>query len=181
MAQEIQARLPGLSIAQKLFAALYYLFNKHKFKRIERPHFISPFTTIPNKQNCDLQAGFMLRAYSQIHGEFTCGRNVRFGQCCSVFGKVEIGNNVMIAPNAVLAGGSHGIECCDTPMMFQTCPEPKGIIIHDDVWIGANATILDGSEISPGVIIGAGAIVAGKVPENAIVLNDKATIKKTRK
>ena len=39
----------------------------------------------------------------------------------------------------------------------------KGIEIGNDVWIGANATILDGVHICDHVIIGAGAVVAADI------------------
>ena len=47
--------------------------------------------------------------------------------------------------------------------------ELKPIKIGNDVWIGANAVILDGVAIGDGAIIGAGAVVNKDVPPYAIV------------
>ena len=47
--------------------------------------------------------------------------------------------------------------------------ELKPIKIGNDVWIGANAVILDGVNIGDGAIIGAGAVVNKDVPPYAIV------------
>ena len=47
--------------------------------------------------------------------------------------------------------------------------ENKNVSIGNDVWIGANAIILDGITISDGAIIGAGAVVTKDVPPYAIV------------
>ena len=38
-----------------------------------------------------------------------------------------------------------------------------GIVIEDDVWIGANCVILDGAILRQGCVIGAGAIVRGEI------------------
>jgi acetyltransferase-like isoleucine patch superfamily enzyme len=44
---------------------------------------------------------------------------------------------------------------------FQT--SRGGIIIEDDVWIGANSVILDGAIIRKGVVVGAGSVVRGEL------------------
>ena len=40
----------------------------------------------------------------------------------------------------------------------------EGVVIGDDVWIGANCVILDGVIIGDGVIVGAGSIVTKDIP-----------------
>ena len=44
-------------------------------------------------------------------------------------------------------------------------PSKGGIKIGNDVWIGANCVILDGSVIPNGCVIGAGTIVRGRLEE----------------
>lgn len=46
---------------------------------------------------------------------------------------------------------------------------PNKVIIEDDVWISANATILSGVKIGRGVIIAAGAVVNRDVEPLTIV------------
>ena len=41
--------------------------------------------------------------------------------------------------------------------------------IGDNVWIGTNVTILPGTQIGEGVIIGAGSVLHGKIPAFAIM------------
>ena len=40
-------------------------------------------------------------------------------------------------------------------------PSKGGINIADDVWIGANCTLLDGANIGKGAIVAAGSVVTG--------------------
>ena len=49
-------------------------------------------------------------------------------------------------------------------------PRPSYVLttIKNNVWIGANVTILAGSEIEPNVIVAAGAVVRGRVKEGFI-------------
>jgi acetyltransferase-like isoleucine patch superfamily enzyme len=47
--------------------------------------------------------------------------------------------------------------------------EEKGIVIGDDVWIGAKATILDGSNIGDQSIVAAGAVVIGIFPPGSVI------------
>lgn len=56
----------------------------------------------------------------------------------------------------------------------------KKSIIGNDVWIGANAVIIAGSNIGNGAIIGAGAVVTKDVPDYAIVGGVPAEIIKAR-
>lgn len=54
------------------------------------------------------------------------------------------------------------------------------IIIGNDVWIGAYATILGGVRIGNGAVIGAGAVVAKDVPPYAVVVGNPARIVRYR-
>jgi acetyltransferase-like isoleucine patch superfamily enzyme len=45
----------------------------------------------------------------------------------------------------------------------------KGIVIGDDVWIGANAVIMDGVRAGSHSVVAAGAVVTKNVPEFHLV------------
>ena len=49
--------------------------------------------------------------------------------------------------------------------------QPKyaaGIVVEDNVWIGAGARVLDGVTIGSGSVIGAGAIVTKSIPRRCV-------------
>lgn len=52
----------------------------------------------------------------------------------------------------------------------------RSIVIGNDVWIGANVTIIEGTKIGDGVIVGAGSVVKGNIPDYAVVLGNPARI-----
>lgn len=52
------------------------------------------------------------------------------------------------------------------------------IKIGDNVWIGADAIILRGSKIGNNVVIAAGTIVKGEIPDDSLVYQERNTIVK---
>jgi acetyltransferase-like isoleucine patch superfamily enzyme len=117
------------------------------------------------------------RLFPPFHTD--CGKNIKVGKnvfinaCCKFQdqGGIEIGNGVLIGHNVTLATLNH-----DERPLFRQYIYPKPIKIGDNVWIGSNATILQGVTIGNGAIIGANAVVTHDVPENAIVAGVPAKI-----
>jgi len=77
---------------------------------------------------------------------------------------ISIGNHVAIAANTTFAPVNHAFR--DRARLiaeqgFQ--PSRGGIVIEDDVWIGANCVLLDGAVLRRGCVIGAGSLVRGEV------------------
>lgn len=101
---------------------------------------------------------------------------------CIIFGEfgVNIGDYVMIAPNCVIASGTHNFKQRDKPMRFSGSYTKGPIKIGNDVWIGANCTILDGITICNGAVIGAGSVVNKDVKPYNIVAGVPAKIIGTR-
>ena len=111
---------------------------------------------------------------SWIAGHTIVRGDVEFGAHCSVnpyaciSGKVTCGDGVRIASLVSIVGFNHGFDDPDVPIYLQK-HETLGITIGDDVWIGANAVVLDGVKIGKGAVVAAGSVVAKDVPEMAIV------------
>jgi len=111
--------------------------------------------------------------YTDCGKNIVVGKNVFINACCKFQdqGGIEVGNGVLIGHNVTLATLNH-----DERPLFRQYIYPKPIKIGDNVWIGSNATILQGVTIGNGAIIGANAVVTHDVPENAIVAGVPAKI-----
>lgn len=77
---------------------------------------------------------------------------------------IRIGDKVAIAANCTFAPVNHAYHDRNRPIREQGfLPSKGGILIEDDVWIGANCVLLDGSILRKGCVIGAGSIVRGEI------------------
>lgn len=106
----------------------------------------------------------------------------------------SIGKFCSIGPNFCCGLGIHPIEGISTaPMFYSTAKqngmtlceenkiyEAKHTVIGNDVFIGANVTVLDGVHIADGAVIGAGAVVTKDIPPFAIAVGVPAKVVKYR-
>ena len=76
-------------------------------------------------------------------------------------------------PFAVFDGGF------DEPRASLPGPGPD-TVIGNDVWIGTRATILPGTRLGDGVIVGAGAVVGGEIPPYSIIGGNPARVLRRR-
>ena len=118
-----------------------------------------------------------------VKGNFNCdyGRHISIGSNvfinCNVTildtNLVTIGDDVFIAPGAVISAATHPIDPeRRAARYYQSSP----IVIHDRAWIGANATVLPGVTIGKNAIVAAGAVVTQDVPDNCIVAGVPARV-----
>lgn len=92
---------------------------------------------------------------------------------------IEIGKGVDIAPNCVFYSYSHGIEH-GRPIRDQPLTTKGGIKIEDDAWLGVGVTVMSGVHIGKGAAIGAGSLVTGDIPEDAVAVGRPARVIKMR-
>lgn len=135
----------------------------------------------------------------------SCGRNVRFdafgyysfsnisigddvfiGDGAS-FGAsrttITIGSKVMFGPQVMIRGGNHNTSVKGSFMFDVKDKRPEDdqpVVIEDDVWVGARATILKGVRIGRGAIVAAGAVVTRSIPPYAVAGGVPARILKFR-
>ena len=163
------------------YSFCYYLINFLFYDKLSISTYISPLSVIRNKHNLSIGSSCIVRQGTGIGGRrIIIGNNVRFGCGSQVMGEVYIGNDVMISPNVIIAGGSHGIKRNNIPMVFQKGQSKGPIVIGSDIWIGANSTILDGVVIGNGAVIGAGSVVTKNIEDYAIVVGNPAKVVRYR-
>lgn len=94
-------------------------------------------------------------------------------------GGIEIGDNTIFGNFVSLHSENHNFTRRDIPIRLQGVNR-KGIKIGKDCWIGAKATILDGTDLGDGCIVAAGAVVRGTIPPYSIIGGVPAKIIKSR-
>ncbi len=88
---------------------------------------------------------------------------------CSSVG-IDVGNNVLFGAGVKIYDCDfHSLNYLERRDIKNNPGEKSGkIIIGDDAFIGAGTIILKGTEIGNKAVIGAGSVVAGKIPEGQI-------------
>ncbi|WP_445945347.1 DapH/DapD/GlmU-related protein [Shewanella sp.] len=155
-----------------------------RLKQLETIHigercFIAPEAKLFAEPGRDIHIGnlCMIAADVFIHGPITLGDEVAINHGCSLDGGragIIIGNKTRIANNVTIYAFNHGMAM-DAPI-YQQAVSSKGIVIGEDVWIGAQAGIVDGVTIGHHAVIGMGAIVTKDVADFAIVAGNPARI-----
>ena len=99
-----------------------------------------------------------------------CDPGDNIGVYINAYGGLQLGNNVNIGQNTTITTTNHNIYD------HRKISDKKGIIIGDNVWIGANCSIVAGVKIGHNVTIGAGSVIRQDIPSNSIVINDPNSI-----
>ena len=115
------------------------------------------------------------------HGVTVEDRRTSFGIDVWVASKAyidyaQIGDHVLIGPQAVLLSGRHHhrTDRTDVPIKHQGNHEKKPIQIGIGAWIGANATVM--ANVGSHAVVGAGAVVVAPVPDFGIAVGNPARI-----
>lgn len=105
------------------------------------------------------------------------GANARIGDYVHINAdyRVEIGDNVLMASKIFISDTNHGNYNGEGQSLPHTNPSErdyyyKEVIIGNNVWIGENVVILPGTKIGDGCIIGANAVLNGKVYEKNTII-----------
>jgi acetyltransferase-like isoleucine patch superfamily enzyme len=114
------------------------------------------------------QSGIKIGRHSLI-GEYSVIR----GQ-----GGVTIGDRVYTSPFTQIIAVNHVFDDPQRPFVDQGITA-EGIVIEDDVWLGASAVITDGVRVGKGAVVAAGAVVTKDVPPHTVVAGVPARAIKT--
>jgi serine acetyltransferase len=88
---------------------------------------------------------------------------------------IEIGDDVYTGPYVYITDQNHSYDDPDTPIGAQW-PVNSSVSIGAGTWLGTGAIILPGSVIGRNVVVAAGAVVRGKVPDRSVVAGIPARI-----
>ena len=112
--------------------------------------------------------------------QITLGHNVHINDDAMIAGAggLSIGDNTHIARRCTIYTHNHNFEGKYLP--YDETKLYKPVVIERNVWIGVNVTIVPGTKIGYGSIIGAGTLVSGEVPPLSIVGTPKWGLIKSR-
>lgn len=130
-----------------------------------------------NKLRVKLQQNMMPNAKGiWVEPNFFCDYGVNIYSHSGVFvnhnvvmldgAPIKLGDKVLIGPNCVLASTTHP---SDTKLRAKGLCISKPITLKNNVWLGANVTVLGGVTIGEGAIIGAGVTVRHDVAAGAVL------------
>ena len=108
-----------------------------------------------------------------------CGKNTKIGKRVFINagcqfqdqGGIEIGDDVLVGPQTIIATLNHDPDPEKRGGMFA-----KPVVISDKVWLGARVTICPGVTICEGAIVAAGAVVTKDVPPRTVVAGVPAKV-----
>jgi acetyltransferase-like isoleucine patch superfamily enzyme len=112
---------------------------------------------------------------------------IRIGRNCLISefnvlrgqGGISIGDNVYTSPHVQIVAVGHVFDDPGRPIVEQGITA-RGIVIEDDVWLGAGVVVLDGVRIGAGAVVAAGAVVTRDVPARSVVGGVPAAILRDR-
>lgn len=173
-------------LADKVITKLLYIYRHRLIKKKtgSAPKKIYGNVHIINK---NIKFGENVALYPEVmifgDGPVVIGDNVNIGNGTMIYsskngGGVYIGNNTMIAAQSYIIDMDHGIKSDELIRNQKNTAAP--IHIGEDVWIAANCTVLKGSIIEDGAIIGAKSLVKGKIEKSAIAVGIPAKVLKYR-
>lgn len=129
--------------------------------------------------NCTISSGAQILTHG---GHIRIGNNTSVNPYTIVYGQgnTTIGDNVRIAAQCCIIPSNHIFTDINTPIYLQGLSK-KGILIEDDVWLGAGVKVLVGVIIRKGSIIGSNAVVTKSTNQYSVCVGIPAKEIKNRK
>lgn len=115
------------------------------------------------------------------NGDIVLGDRVNIGFHSEIFSgsRVEVGQDGLFAAYTYLVGGGHEFERGDVAVL-QQARTSRGIVVGDNVWLGAGSSVLDGVTLGRNVVVGAGAVVTSDLPDGSVAVGVPARVVRSR-
>lgn len=113
--------------------------------------------------------------YCDYGFHISVGANFYTNHNCTILdgARVTFGDNVFIAPNCVFSTAGHAIDADQRRSGLEIA---LPICVGNDVWIGANVSVLPGVTIGDRTIIGAGSVVNRDIPSDVIAVGNPCRV-----
>jgi acetyltransferase-like isoleucine patch superfamily enzyme len=148
-----------------------------------------PQGAIYNEQHIEVGDGTLVGPNTAITAGMVPGQSmpthpvVRIGSRC-VIGRgshivghwsIEIGDDIQTGPHVYITDQNHSYEDLNEPIGRQW-PTEAAVRIGSGSWLGANVVVLPGAQIGEHVVVAAGAVVRGVIPNRCVVAGVPAKI-----
>ena len=160
-------------LVPRFFLSIYF-FYRHRCM-------VSPRAEVELSPHLRIGQHTQISSFCKIKatdGPVTIGKNVSIGAGTFISSHtqgVRIGDDCLIGPNVAIVAGNYQYDRLDTPIRLQGHLS-KGIVIENNVFIGAGVVVLDGATIRQGVIIAPNSVVSGKTPVDVILQGNPAKV-----
>lgn len=130
--------------------------------------------------NTIVMHGAVLHVYNfrrMPQSQITIGCDSLIGEYTVIRGQggVTIGDRVYTSPFTQIIAVNHVFDDPARPFVEQGITA-EGIVVEDDVWLGANVVVTDGVRIGKGAVVAAGAVVTRDVPPHTVVAGVPARV-----
>lgn len=141
--------------------------------------FVSPLADIEESRRgtkISIGPGVVIDSFVKIKpaggmGDVSIGKGTVINSGCVLYtgNGISIGGGCAIAANCTFAPVNHEYARKENTIRSQGFRRSKGgIVIEDDVWIGAGCVVLDGAILRQGCVVGALSLVRGEVAAYSI-------------
>ncbi|MHB8682595.1 MAG: acyltransferase [Acidimicrobiales bacterium] len=90
---------------------------------------------------------------------------------------IEIGDDIQTGPYVYITDQNHVYEDPDVPIGRQW-PVERAVSIGSGSWLGTGVVVLPGATIGRNVVIGAGSVVTGEIPDHSVAVGSPAKVVK---
>ncbi|MGE0306246.1 MAG: DapH/DapD/GlmU-related protein [Acidimicrobiia bacterium] len=146
-----------------------------------------PWVSIYNEQAIAIGDATMIGPYVSLSAGITPGQAmltptvVRIGSRCLIgrgsgivgHWSIDIGDDVWTGHHVYITDQNHGYQDVTMPISKQSMPE-KAVRIGDGSWLGHGTIVLPGADIGRHVVVGAGSVVTGVLPDFTVCMGSPA-------
>jgi acetyltransferase-like isoleucine patch superfamily enzyme len=89
--------------------------------------------------------------------------------------RVVVGDDVFTGHHVYVTDANHGYADVDVPPSRQFAP-PRPVTIGDSCWLGHGTIVLPGATLGRHVVVGAGSVVTGELPDFCVAVGNPARV-----
>ncbi|MCU1454267.1 MAG: transferase [Acidimicrobiales bacterium] len=148
-----------------------------------------PTSTLYGERSIHIGAGTMISTWATLAAGYSpeqttvppralvIGDRVVIGLRCGIIAheSIVIGDDVWFGQEVFVTDANHGYHDPDVPIGKQLGPH-QSVEIGEGSWIGHGAVILPGARIGRQVVVAAGSVVRGEVPDFSVVAGVPARV-----